>query len=40
MFLSNGKVCDSKTTFEDYQIVYAHPKLLGGKGGFGAKLKT
>lgn len=40
MFISNGKLCDSLTNFEDHQIVYAYAKLLGGKGGFGAKLKT
>lgn len=40
IFTSNGKICLKNSTFAHEQSVYAHLPLLGGKGGFGAKLKT
>lgn len=37
---SNGRVCSNISKFENDQIINVICKLLGGKGGFGAKLKT
>ena len=37
---TGGKICTSRTLFSNNQTVFAHIKLRGGKGGFGAKLKT
>jgi hypothetical protein len=38
--MSEGKVCYSGCQFSNNQTVAAQSKLYGGKGGFGAKLKT
>lgn len=40
IFTSNSKICSSHSIFEDHQTVNLHCALIGGKGGFGAKLKT
>lgn len=38
--MTEGKVCLATTPLRENQIVYVFGKLRGGKGGFGAKLKT
>lgn len=38
--MTGGKVCNSGTVLYNNQTILMLPKLPGGKGGFGAKLKT
>jgi hypothetical protein len=40
VFQSGGKICSSRCRFSSLQMVDIVGRLLGGKGGFGAKLKT
>ena len=38
--MCEGKVVRDIMILEEYATIRIHPKLKGGKGGFGAKLKT
>lgn len=40
LFMTGGRLCDFSTVLYNNQTILMLPKLPGGKGGFGAKLKT